>query len=259
MSKAPAPTMFDRVQELVAAEIPVAVATVVRGQGVGSKLLVLPDGVEGEGSFANLGLGQVVETAARQALQAEKSGVHTFGATEVFIDVYPLPPQLVIVGAVHVAQALVPLAKSLGFRVIVVDARSALATRERFPEADEVVVAWPDDGLARLAITPRTFIAILTHDPKFDEPAIRAALATDAMYVGAIGSRKTNEERRERLLAGGVPAEQLERLRGPIGLDLGGGSPEEMALSIAAEMIAVRNGRSGGSLRQATGRIRADG
>ncbi|MGC4190452.1 MAG: XdhC/CoxI family protein [Thermomicrobiales bacterium] len=253
------PTIFDRVQELVAARIPVAVATVVRGDGIGSKLLVLPDGVEGEGSFANLGFGQVVEAAAREALRVEKSGVHVFGATEVFIDVYPLPPQLIIIGAVHVAQALATLARTLGFRVIVVDARSALATRERFPDADEIVVTWPDDAFATLQITPKTFIAILTHDPKFDEPAILGALATDALYIGAIGSRKTNEDRRERLLAAGVTEEQIARLRGPIGLDLGGGTPEEMALSIAAEMIAVKNGRSGGSLRQATGRIRADG
>ncbi|MGC4108745.1 MAG: XdhC family protein [Thermomicrobiales bacterium] len=246
-------------QELVAARVPVAVATVVRGDGVGSKLLVLPDGVEGEASFANLGLGQVVETAAREALHAEKSGVHGFGTTEVFIDVYPLPPQLVIVGAIHIAQALVPLAKTLGFRVVLVDARAALATRARFPEADEIVVAWPDDAYGKLTITPKTFITVLTHDPKFDEPAIVGALATDALYVGAIGSRKTNEERRGRLLAAGVTEEQIARLRGPIGLDLGGGTPEEMALSIAAEMIAVKNGRSGGSLRGTTGRIRADG
>ncbi|MGN6485944.1 MAG: XdhC family protein [Thermomicrobiales bacterium] len=251
-------TIFDRVQELVAARVPVAIATIVRGDGVGSKLLVLPDGVEGEGSFANLGLGQVVETAAREALHAEKSGVHTFGTTEVFIDVHPLPPQLIIVGAVHIAQALVPLDKALGFHVVLVDARSALATRERFPEADEIVVAWPDDAYGKLTITPKTFIAVLTHDPKFDEPAILGALATDAIYIGAIGSRKTNEERRARLLAAGVSEDQIARLRGPIGLDLGGGTPEEMALSIAAEMIAVKNGRSGGSLRQTTGRIRAD-
>ena len=252
-------TIFDRVQELVATGVPVAVATVVRGAGVGSKLLVLPDGVEGEGSFANLGLGQVVETAAREALRAEQSGVHTFGTTEVFIDVHPQPPRLVIVGAVHIAQALVPLAKTLGFHVTVVDARAALATRERFPEADDIVVAWPDDAFARLEVTPKTFVAILTHDPKFDEPALLAALATEAGYIGAIGSRKTNEERRERLLAAGITEEQLARVRAPIGLDLGGGTPEEMALSIAAEMIAVKNGRSGGSLRQTTGRIRADG
>jgi len=252
-------TIFDRVQELVAARVPVAVATIVRGDGVGSKLLVLPDGVEGEGSFANLGLGQVVETAAREALQAEKSGVHTFGTTEVFIDVHPQPPQLIVIGAVHIAQALVPLARTLGFRVVVVDARSALATRERFPDADEIVVAWPDDAFTRLEVTPKMFIAILTHDPKFDEPAILGALATDAIYIGAIGSRRTNEDRRARLLGAGVSEDQIARLRGPIGLDLGGGTPEEVALSIAAEMIAVKNGRSGGSLRQATGRIRADG
>jgi len=259
MPEQASPTVFDRVQELVAADVPVAVATIVRGDGVGSKLIVLPDGVEGEGSFANLGLAQVVETAAREALEAEKSGVHTFGATEVFIDVYPLPPQLVIVGAVHVAQALVPLAKRLGFRVVLIDARSALATRERFPEADDIIVAWPDDALARLSTTAKTFIAILTHDPKFDEPAIRGALATDARYIGVIGSRKTNEDRRARLLEGGMSAEQIARLRGPIGLDLGGGSPDEMALSIVAEMIAVKNGRSGGALRQASGPIRNDG
>lgn len=251
--------VFDRVLELVASRVPVVVATVVRGEGVGSKLIVLPEGVEGEGSFANLGLAQVVETVAREALHAEKSGVHTFGDTEIFVDVYPLPPRLVIVGAVHIAQALVPLAKTLGFEVTVVDARAALATRERFPAADEIVVAWPDDAFATMTLTPNTYIAILTHDPKFDEPAILGALATDARYIGAIGSRKTNEDRRTRLQKAGVTDDQIARLRGPIGLDLGGGTPEEMALSIVAEMIAVKNGRSGGSLRQTTGRIRADG
>jgi xanthine dehydrogenase accessory factor len=142
---------------------------------------------------------------------------------------------------------------------VVVDARQTLATRERFPEVDDLIVAWPDEAYPRLPITPSSAIVILTHDPKFDEPAILGALGTDAGYIGAVGSRKTNVDRRERLLEAGATDEQIDRVHGPIGLDIGGNTPEEMAVSILAEIIAVRNDRTGGSLRRATGSIRGDG
>ena len=151
------------------------------------------------------------------------------------------------------------MARPLGFRIIVVDARQTLATRERFPDVDELIVAWPDDAYAQLPIARSSAIVILTHDPKFDEPAILGALQTEAGYIGAVGSRKTNVDRRQRLREAGATDEQIDRVHGPIGLDIGGGTPEEMAISILAEIIAVRNGRDGGALKLATGSIRASG
>jgi xanthine dehydrogenase accessory factor len=175
---------------------------------------------------------------------------------EIFFEVFPAPPVLLIFGAVHVAQALTRLGKMLGFRVIVSDARAKLATSERFPDADEIIQAWPDETLADLDLPPSTYVAILTHDPKFDEPALLGAIETHARYIGAVGSRKTNADRRERLIAAGVSEESLRRIRGPIGLDIGAETPEEMAVSIMAEIIAIRHGRDGGPLTFAAGNIR---
>jgi xanthine dehydrogenase accessory factor len=177
------------------------------------------------------------------------------GEVDAFIEVFPPAPQLVIFGAVHVAQALVPLARSLGYYIVVADARQQLATPERFADVDELIVAWPDEVLRNLKVTKTTAIAILTHDPKFDEPAILGALKTDAMYIGAVGSRSTNADRQERLRAAGADDEQLARVHGPIGLDIGGKSPEEMAISIIAEIIAVKYGRTGNSLAAASGAV----
>jgi len=248
---------YDRVQELAAKRIPVAVVTIVRGEKVGAKLLILPEGTSGTlGSFER---DVTAEVIARAMLSDETPGVRVLGDIEVFVDVYPAPPQLVVFGAVHVAQALVKYARPLGYRLVVVDARQALATKERFPDVDELIVEWPDDAFTHLQITSNTYIAILTHDPKFDEPALLGALATSAPYIGAIGSRKTNVDRRQRLIDNGVDAESLARVRGPIGLDIGGSTPEEMAISILAEMIAVRHGRTGGSLKQGSGPIRPGG
>ena len=137
-------------------------------------------------------------------------------------------------------------------------AREKLATRERFPDADRIVVSWPDEALADLDVRPNWCIAILTHDPKFDEPAILGALETPARYIGAIGSRKTNVDRRRRLTEAGLSPEDLARVRGPIGLDIGASTPEEMAIAILGEIIAARNGRSGGALTAASGRIRGE-
>ena len=235
---------------------PAVVVTAVRGEGLGRKLMVRADTVEG--SLGDESLDKVAVAMARDAVDGGSSGLQALSEdVAVFIDVFQVRPLLLLIGAVHVAQALMKLAEPLGFRIIVADARETLATRERFPTVDELLVAWPDDAYERLEITPSTAIVILTHDPKFDEPAILGALKTRAGYIGAVGSRKTNADRRVRLREAGATDEEIDRVHGPIGLDIGGRSPEEMAISILAEIIAVRNDRSGRSLRSTAGTIRA--
>jgi len=252
--------VFDHLRLALDHNRPVALATVIRGEPLGGKLLVLPDRTVG--SFGDTELDAAVIAGARSALASERSATLSYPvpghteSTEIFIEVFPAPPTLLIFGAVHVAQALCRFAKQLGFTVIVSDARAKLATEDRFPEADRIIQAWPDDTLAELDLAPNTYVAILTHDPKFDEPALLGSLDTAAAYIGAVGSRKTNEDRRERLVAAGLPADRLERIHGPIGLDIGAETPEEMAISILAEIIAVRYGRAGGLLTAATGAIR---
>ncbi|HEY8446828.1 MAG TPA: XdhC/CoxI family protein [Thermomicrobiales bacterium] len=259
MTTATPTSPYERLKEAIAKDLPAAVATVVRGAGIGNKLVILPD--ETVGTLGSPELDAQVVADARALLNDERSETRTYTIGEderdVFIETFPPPPLLLIFGAVHVAQALTKFAKLLGFKVIVSDARSKLASRERFPEADEIIVAWPDETLETLKIEPNTYIAILTHDPKFDEPAILGSLKTRARYIGAVGSRRTNADRRERLRAAGVDEESLARVRGPIGLDIGASTPEEMAISILAEIIATRHGRTGGPLTQATGNIRA--
>ena len=260
MSAVTAASVYDEVRAAVERYEPIAVATVVRGSGLGRKLLIRPDTVEG--SLGDAELDETVTVDARALLADERSGTRPYplgdGEVEVFIETFPPPPTLLIFGAVHVAQALTRLARALGFRVIVSDARAKLATRERFPEADEIVQAWPDEALETLAIEPNTYVTILTHDPKFDEPALLGTLETRARYIGAVGSRNTNRDRRQRLLDGGASEESIARIRGPIGLDIGAETPEEMAISILAEIIAVRHGRGGGPLTEASGNIRGE-
>ncbi len=252
--------LYDRLKEEVEAGRPVAVATVVRGEPLGAKVLVLPQEVLG--SLGDATLDEEVVADARRLLVTERSETRPYSVVgrevgvEVFVEVHPPPPTLLIFGAVHVAQALTRFAKALGFRVVVTDARAKLATQERFPDADEIIQAWPDDALEQIAVQPNTYVAILTHDPKFDEPALLGTLDTPAPYIGAVGSRGTTRDRRRRLLEAGVPEEHLRRIHGPIGLDIGAETPEEMAISILAEIIAARHGRSGGPLTAASGPIR---
>ena len=175
-----------------------------------------------------------------------------------FADVFGPPPRLLVFGAVDTAEELCRSAKAVGWRTIVADARGRFATRERMPSADELLVLWPDEALAHVQPDHATAVVVLTHDDKFDIPAIVGTLATDAFYLGAIGSRRNQERRREVLLAEGVSEEALERLHGPAGLDLGAHTPAETALSILAEILAVRAGRSGGALRESTQRIHAE-
>src|SRR5216683_7879137 len=169
---------------------------------------------------------------------------------DLFVEPFRRPAHMIIVGAIHIAIPLHRLAKLMGYRVTVVDARAKFATKERFPEADELIVDWPDEAIAKLVIDNSSYVVILTHDPKFDLPALRSVLTKDAGYVGAIGSRKTNQNRFDALRAEGFTEEQLARVHGPIGLDLGGRGAEETALGILAEITAVRFGGSGSFMRE---------
>jgi xanthine dehydrogenase accessory factor len=199
--------------------------------------------------------------AAQESLakRVEVGLVHVLGPdVEAFIEPFLPPPALYIMGGVHVAIPLTRFAKELGFRVVVVDPRVKFANRERFPEADQVLAEWPDEALAHLQVDEATYIVLLTHDPKIDEPTLASALKTGAAYIGAIGSRKTHADRFERMAKWGVTAQELQRVYAPIGLDLGGRTPEETALSIIGEVVAVKNGRSGASLRRTEGPIGSD-
>jgi xanthine dehydrogenase accessory factor len=175
----------------------------------------------------------------------------------VFAEVLGPPPRLLVFGAVDLAEELCRAAKGLGWRTVVADARARFATPERVPSADDLVVAWPEEVLERFAPDGRTAVVVLTHEDRWDVPALAGALASDAFYIGAIGSRRTQAVRREQLLESGVSEEQLERVSGPAGLDLGASTPAETAVSILAEILAVRAGRDGGRLRGSSERIHA--
>jgi xanthine dehydrogenase accessory factor len=246
--------IYDEARRLAGEGHIAVVATVVEGEGVGGKALVTDAIVAGSLGSGELDR-QLIDVIAGSGGNPVSGVLEMDPETRVFLDVFQPRPQLVIFGAVHTAQALDDFARRLGYRVVVVDARRALATRERFPDVDQLITAWPDDAYQQLRILPSTSIAILSHDPKFDEPAILGALKTPARYIGAVGSRKTARERVERLREGGVSEEQIARIHGPIGLDIGGGTPEEMAISILAEMISVAHGRGGKSLSAIDGAI----
>jgi xanthine dehydrogenase accessory factor len=186
------------------------------------------------------------------------TGMLEVDGERVFAESLGPPPRLLVFGAVDLAEALCGAAKNLGWRTVVADARGRFATPERIRSADELVVAWPEDVLAQVRPDERTAVVVLTHEERWDVPALAGALATDAFYVGALGSRRTQARRRERLLEAGVGDAELERLRGPAGLDLGAATPAETALSILAEIVAVRAGREGGALRRSSGTIHAE-
>jgi xanthine dehydrogenase accessory factor len=193
-----------------------------------------------------------LEQIRRDALAAGRSQTARIDDHHVFVEAFPVPPRLVIVGATEVARSLVGLAKALGYERVVIDARTAFATSERFPDVDQLLTDWPDEAFDRIRLGPNDAVAILSHDPKFDEPAIVEALKRGARYVGAIGSRKTQADRRRRLLEAGLSEEQLASIRGPIGLDLGGREPSETALAILAEIVSVRRGGTSGAMTAAT-------
>jgi xanthine dehydrogenase accessory factor len=221
------------------------VFTVVAGPGTGAKLLVLEDGTTvGDGPADLAGL-------APEALRRGRSHVIEQGDAKVFADVFGPPARLLVIGAIDTADALCAMANQLGWETIVADARAVFATKERLPNAGQILVAWPDEALEQVKPDLGTAVVVLTHDDKFDLPALSGALATEAFYIGALGSRRNQERRRERLIEG-------DRIAGPCGLDLGADSPAETALSILAEILAVRAGRTGGPLKTAKTRIHVE-
>jgi xanthine dehydrogenase accessory factor len=196
--------------------------------------------------------------SADELIRGGHSKVVELGGTRYFADVFGPPPRLLVYGAVDTADALCAAANGLGWHTIVADARGRFATEDRLPNADEVLVAWPDEALARVQPDHATAIVVLTHDDKFDVPMLVGALKSDAFYIGALGSRRNQERRRERLLEVGVDEASFDRISGPAGLDIGAHSPAETAISMLAEIMAVRAGRDGGRLRESSGRIHAE-
>ncbi|HEU4672141.1 MAG TPA: XdhC/CoxI family protein [Candidatus Limnocylindrales bacterium] len=215
------------------------------------KLLVGDDGTL-SGSLGSPEADAAIVAAARDALLRGTSRTVTIGAEQLFVEAFPRQPRLVVVGAVEVARSLVRLARELGYEVIVVDGRPAFATPERFPPdtVDRLVVGWPDEVADEIGLGRADAVAVLTHDVKFDEPAIVEAIRRGCRYVGAVGSKKTQADRRARLREAGLSDEELDRLRGPIGLDLGGRDPAETALAILAEIVAERYGGTGVPMRE---------
>jgi xanthine dehydrogenase accessory factor len=243
-------TIADRLLELAHTDERAVVYTIVEGPGRGSKLLVLldRDEVVGEGP----------DELVTLAPEIRHSHVFELGEATIFAEVYGPPPRLVVVGAVDTAEALCALARGIGWHTVCVDARAAFATPERIPSADELVVAWPQDAFERVPLDRETAVVTLAHDDRFDLPTLVAALRSDCFYVGAIGSRRTQERRRERLLAEGLAEAELERIHGPAGLDIGAESPAETALAILAEALAVRVVRGGRPLRDTAQRIHVE-
>jgi xanthine dehydrogenase accessory factor len=243
-----APVKWEAVRDLVRSDRRGALVTVVAGPGIGAKLLVTPETVEG--SLGDPALDAEATTLARELLPGEEAAVREVAGRQLFFDVYAPQPRLLIVGAVDFAEALARLARFTGFKVTVVDARERFATTERIPDADEVVVAWPQEHLEANPPDDATYAAVLTHEPRFDDPTLAALLRSRVAYIGAMGSRRAHAERLERLREAGFGDADIARISGPIGLDIGAKSPEETAVSILAEVIAARHGRSGGRLSE---------
>lgn len=221
--------VFDALRQAQQACQPVALVT---DMGTGFQTLVGNDGIQqGDAGLEDEFLPQVLD-----AIRHDRSGMVEFYDGRFFINIFAPPQRLFIIGAVHLAQALAPAARLAGYQVTVIDPRAAFATPERFPDVT-LVPEWPDEALAALRPDGRSAIIALSHDPKLDDPALKAALATPAFYIGALGSRKSHATRRERLLADGVAEADFSRIHGPVGLDIGAVSPQEIALSILADMV----------------------
>jgi xanthine dehydrogenase accessory factor len=212
--------------------------------------LILHENGRLDGSLGSPELDAELIGAAGEALKRGLSRTVELGGRSLFVEVFPVRPRLVVVGAVEVARSLVRLARELGFETVVIDGRASFATPERFPDVDRLIIGWPDEVADEIGLGPNDAVAVLTHDVKFDEPAIVEALRRRCRYVGAVGSKKTQGDRRARLLEAGVSEDELVRLRGPVGLDLGGRAPAETALAILAEVVAERYGGSGVPLRE---------
>ena len=225
------PELVEEVAAAVEAERPVAYLTTIGGEVTGD-----PRVIGGEGEPAD-----EAEAAARPLLEMGESGVVTVGGDDVFVSSFVPRPAMYVFGAIDFASALCTVGKFLGYRVTVCDPRAIFVTPERFPDADELVTEWPHEFLATAPVDARTAVCVLTHDAKFDVPALKAALATPARYIGAMGSRRTTERRREKLLEEGVGEDQLSRIHAPIGLPIASRTPEEVAIAIGAEIVSVAN------------------
>ncbi|HYN87254.1 MAG TPA: XdhC family protein [Ardenticatenaceae bacterium] len=262
MSEGTRAEVTNRLEAALAAGELVAQATLLAGPGrIGTKVLILPEGTL-VGSLNVAGLDEQVRGDAVGMMEQLRGQLaRTFDyrlevageplEARVFIEVFPPPPHLVIFGGVHVAIPLAAFAKTLGFQVTVADPRTKFANRQRFPHADTIIPEWPQKAVEQIEIGPSTYCVILTHDPKIDEPALKAVVPTKAAYIGAIGSRKTHAERFERMARHGVSAEELAAIYAPIGLDLNAQTPEEIALAVMAEIVAVRRGGTGGFMKDA--------
>jgi xanthine dehydrogenase accessory factor len=245
--------LLERLAELVERAERAVLFTVVEGEQLGAQLLITEAGEK-----VGKGLDELEERFDDVLRGGRNLLLELDSGATAFAEVFGPPPRLLVFGAVDTAEALCRTAKSIGWRTIVSDARGKFATPERLPSADEVVVAWPDETIARVQPDHQTAVVVLTHDERFDVPALHGALETEAFYVGALGSRRNQARRRERLLEEGVSEEQLERISGPSGLDIGADTPAETAVSILAEILAVRAGREGGRLKESKGRIHAE-
>ena len=239
-------SLFARLARSIEEERLVGVATVTSGAATGGKVLIDSNGsVEGD-----LGLSEALAAAVvargREMLASRQTTSFVAAAgneeAEVFFELHEPPPRLIVVGAVHVAIPLVALAKALGFHTVVVDARSVYATRERFPHADELILRWPSEALEDMRLHESTYCVFLTHDAKLDNPALAVALRQPVRYVGALGSKRTHAKRVAALKEAGLTEAEIDRVHAPIGIPLGGNRPEEIAVSIAAEMVAARHG-----------------
>jgi len=234
---------FKSLRSILDAEQSAVLVTVVRGpqELLGRELLVRGDGYV-TGALNNLSFDKQALDLATETLERGESRCMILDENvEVFMEAILPPPTLIVVGGVHITIALMALAKTLGYRTVVIDPRSAFGNEERFPNVDQLIPLWPDEAFQKIPITRSTAIAMLTHDPKLDDPALKIALPSQAFYVGALGSKTTQTKRRQRLLDEGLRESELNRLYGPIGLKIGAGTPEEIAMSIMAEIVAARN------------------
>jgi xanthine dehydrogenase accessory factor len=234
--------LLDRIDAIVADGRRAVLLTVLEGDDAGAKRLVEED---------------EAHDLSRELIREGKSRVVEQDRQKLFAEVFGPPPRLVVFGAIDTAEALCHAAKAIGWRTVVADPRTRFATEDRVPSADELLPLWPDEALAQLRPDFDTAVVVLTHEDRFDVPALQGALAAEAFYIGALGSRRNQETRRERLLQAGVSEDELARIVGPCGLDIGASSPAETAYSILAEILAVRAGREGGPLRESKGRIHA--
>lgn len=233
---------FAALRSVLREEQPAVLVTVVRGpEKLLGRELLMREGGKVIGSLNDKLDPDALELARETLAKGESRRVTLAEDIEIFIEAILPPPTLVAVGGVHITIALMTLAKTLGYRTVVVDPRSAFGSEERFPNVDRLIPSWPEEAFRQIPITRSTAIAMLTHDPKLDDPALKIALSSQAFYVGALGSKTTQAKRRERLLEEGLTEAQLNRLHGPIGLDIGAGTPEEIAMSIMAQIVAERN------------------